>query len=107
MSISTDEVGYLILRYLEESGFRHSSFTFGHESTTNPGLIHGSQIPPGALITLLEKGLLYVEAELDIPTAPNDDPNFCGKRFTVIDAAAQGKPIGFGYPDEDFCESSN
>jgi hypothetical protein len=32
MSISSDEVNYLIYRYLIESGFSHSSFSFGYET---------------------------------------------------------------------------
>ena len=31
MSISSDEVNFLVYRYLQESGFSHTAFTFGYE----------------------------------------------------------------------------
>ena len=77
--------------YLQESGFNHSAYTFAHESmllvggsTTNyvGGLTGSAQglppqhsqrvswqrsadknLPPGALITFLQKGLQYVGIE--------------------------------------------
>lgn len=66
MSIRSDEVNFLIYRYLLESGFQHSSFTFSQESHINQASISGSQVPPGALISLIQKGLQYVEAEVSI-----------------------------------------
>jgi len=35
MSISSDEVNFLVYRYLQESGFHHAAFTFGYESFAN------------------------------------------------------------------------
>ena len=32
MAISSDEVNFLVYRYLQESGFVHSAFTFAFES---------------------------------------------------------------------------
>lgn len=32
MSFSSDEVNYLVYRYLQESGFTHSAYVFGMES---------------------------------------------------------------------------
>lgn len=73
MSLSSEEVNYLIYRYLHEAGFTslliivgflHSAFTFGHES-----LIYKSQLKgegdeyAGMLVTLLHKGLLYFKME--------------------------------------------
>lgn len=66
MSITSDEVNFLVYRYLLESGFQHSAFTFGQESHIHQTSINGAIVPPGALISILQKGLQYVEAEVSI-----------------------------------------
>jgi transducin (beta)-like 1 len=63
MSISSDEVNYLVYRYLQESGFSHSAFTFAQESLVSRSVVADSEVPPGALISFLQKGLQYVEIE--------------------------------------------
>ena len=37
MSLASDEMNYLVYRYLLESGFTHSAFAFGHESRVDGG----------------------------------------------------------------------
>ena len=51
--------------YLQECGFVHSAFTFVHESMLGrTGLRSADQsVPPGALVTFLQKGLQYVGIE--------------------------------------------
>ncbi|XP_030199891.1 F-box-like/WD repeat-containing protein TBL1X [Gadus morhua] len=66
MSITSDEVNFLVYRYLQESGFSHSAFTFGIESHISQSNINGTLVPPAALISILQKGLQYVEAEISI-----------------------------------------
>ena len=66
MSITSEEVNVLIYRYLVESGFQHSAYTFGLESQSPQSTINGTTIPPGALISVLQKGLQYLEAEVSI-----------------------------------------
>jgi hypothetical protein len=66
MSFTSDEVNYLIYRYLQESGFAHSAFTFGMESHISSSNINGSLVPPAALISIIQKGLQYTEAEVAI-----------------------------------------
>ncbi len=66
MSVSSDEVNFLVYRYLLESGFTHSAFTFSLESHVHQSSINGSSVPPGALISVLQKGLQYIEAESSI-----------------------------------------
>lgn len=65
MSLTSDEVNLLVYRYLQESGFIHSAFSFGNEShifrTASSNV--SKDIQPGALINFLQKGLLYLEAE--------------------------------------------
>jgi hypothetical protein len=63
MSISADEVNYLIYRYLHENGFSHTAFTFAYESLVAKSAIAYTDVPPGALVTFLQKGLEYVGIE--------------------------------------------
>ncbi|KAA8494293.1 F-box-like/WD repeat-containing protein TBL1XR1 [Porphyridium purpureum] len=64
--ITSEEVNYLIFRYLQESGYTHSAFAFGHESHVYRSNIDGSQIPPGVLLSFLQRGLSYVEIEASL-----------------------------------------
>eukprot|EP00116_Pleurobrachia_bachei_P013818 sb/3474080/ len=64
--MTSDEVNYLVYRYLQESGFEHTAFVFNLESHTNSCNIDGTLVPPGALITLLQKGLQFVQAEVSL-----------------------------------------
>ena len=68
MSITSDELNYLIHRYLQESGFTHSAFAFGNEACVNQSYLNStpSLVPPGALISIAQKGLQFVEAEMSI-----------------------------------------
>lgn len=86
MSISSDEVNFLVYRYLQESGFSHSAFTFGIESHISQSNINGALVPPAALISIIQKGLQYVEAEISI----NEDGSVIDNRtldsLSLIDA---------------------
>ncbi|KAJ6646688.1 F-box-like/WD repeat-containing protein TBL1XR1 [Pseudolycoriella hygida] len=66
MSFSSDEVNFLVYRYLQESGFSHSAYTFGIESHISQSNINGALVPPAALLLMLQKGLQYTEAEISI-----------------------------------------
>ncbi|OMP01869.1 hypothetical protein COLO4_11505 [Corchorus olitorius] len=65
-SITSVELNYLVFRYLQESGFTHSAFTLGYEAGINKCTIDGNLIPPGALITFVQKGLQYLEMEANL-----------------------------------------
>nr|CAB3266854.1 F-box-like/WD repeat-containing protein TBL1XR1 [Phallusia mammillata] len=86
MSITSDEVNFLVYRYLQESGFQHSAFVFGLESHISQSNINGALVPPAALISIIQKGLQYVEAEISI----NEDGMMFEGRFSeslsLIDA---------------------
>lgn len=64
MSVGSDEINFLIYRYLQESGYLHSAFVFGNESSVTQANINGSTVPSAALIALLMKALQYVETEV-------------------------------------------
>lgn len=66
MSFSSDEVNFLVYRYLQESGFLHSAFVFGIESHISQSNINGALVPPAALLTILQKGLMYTEVEWSV-----------------------------------------
>eukprot|EP00656_Telonema_subtile_P007066 TRINITY_DN13306_c0_g1_i3.p1 TRINITY_DN13306_c0_g1~~TRINITY_DN13306_c0_g1_i3.p1 ORF type:complete len:502 (-),score=109.92 TRINITY_DN13306_c0_g1_i3:37-1542(-) len=66
MALSSDEVNFLIYRYMLESGFQHSAFSFGSESMIAKSSINGESVPPGALITFIQKGLQYIEIESQV-----------------------------------------
>ncbi|XP_031565587.1 F-box-like/WD repeat-containing protein TBL1X [Actinia tenebrosa] len=86
MSMSSDEVNFLVYRYLQESGFQHSAFTFGIESHIDQSNINGSVVPPGALVSVLQKGVQYVESEATVTEEGNllDDSEL--DQLSLIDA---------------------
>lgn len=87
MSISSDEVTFLILRYFQECGFDHSHYTYVNESSIDASQITGYQIPPGALITLLQKGLLYIQLERAIAAGKKPTEVSYGNQISLLNAA--------------------
>ena len=63
-TINCLQVNFLVYRYLQESGFTHSAFVFGAESLIAQSNINGALVPPCALTSIIQKGLMYVEAEI-------------------------------------------
>lgn len=47
-------------------GFAHSAYTFGVESHISHSNINGALVPPAALLSIIQKGLQYTEAEISI-----------------------------------------
>lgn len=62
MSLSVNKFSWFCLHL----GFSHSAFTFGIESHISQSNINGALVPPAALISIIQKGLQYVEAEVSI-----------------------------------------
>ncbi|XP_051124056.1 WD40 repeat-containing protein HOS15-like isoform X2 [Andrographis paniculata] len=71
-SITSAELNYLIFRYLNESGFTHTAFTLGYEAGLNKSTIDSSDIPPGALVTFVQKGIQYLELEANLSNDGDD-----------------------------------
>ncbi|KAG5177831.1 WD40-repeat-containing domain protein [Tribonema minus] len=67
MVVSSEEINILVYRYLQESGFVHSAFTFAYESLVAKSAVDPRDVPTGALITYIQKGLAYstIEDHLD------------------------------------------
>ncbi|KAJ1294572.1 hypothetical protein BS78_01G155200 [Paspalum vaginatum] len=64
-----------VYRYLQESGFAHSAFNFFHEAGIEKGNIQG-MIPQGALISVVQKGLQYIELEANSEIGSDDEYHF-------------------------------
>jgi len=96
ISISSDEVNLLIYRYLIEAGmslcafycdslagFKHSAFAFHGESllSRSPNLVQ-TDMPPGTLVTLLQKALLFLYVETHVA---NDGQTIqCDEAFSLL-----------------------
>ncbi|KAK9053932.1 hypothetical protein SSX86_025007 [Deinandra increscens subsp. villosa] len=72
INMNSQELNYLIYRYLHESGFIHAAFTFGYEAALNKSTIDGNLVPPGALITFVQKGIQYLELEANLSVNDSD-----------------------------------
>ncbi|EPZ35310.1 hypothetical protein O9G_000706 [Rozella allomycis CSF55] len=81
-SITSDEVNFLVYRYLQESGFLHSSFSLAHESHLFSRLKGDVQVATGALVTLLQKALLYTEVETHFNE--NGSEKRCHQPFSLL-----------------------
>ncbi|KAG0226296.1 hypothetical protein BGW41_004227 [Actinomortierella wolfii] len=66
MSVTSEEINYLIFRYLQESGFVHTGFAFQNESHIHKSEYRNANVQPGALVSVLQKGLQYTDLELHI-----------------------------------------
>ncbi|CAH9077892.1 unnamed protein product [Cuscuta epithymum] len=70
LSITSEDLNYLIFRYLHESGFTHTAFALGYEAGIHKSTIDGNLVPPGALVKFVQKGIQYLELEANLS---NDD----------------------------------
>lgn len=57
------------------TGFLHSAYMFGIESHISQSNINGALVPPAALLSIIQKGLQYTEAEISV----GEDGNFYKK----------------------------
>ncbi|XP_019446830.1 PREDICTED: F-box-like/WD repeat-containing protein TBL1XR1 isoform X1 [Lupinus angustifolius] len=71
-SITSVELNFMVFRYLQESGFTHSAFNFGYEAGINKSPIDGNSVPPGALVSFVQKGLQYFEMEANYSNSDAD-----------------------------------
>ncbi|KAI0217341.1 hypothetical protein L0F63_002130 [Massospora cicadina] len=81
MSLTSEDLNLLIFHYLQESGFTHSAFVF-REETLRHYEPSGVKVPLGALVSVVQKGLQYmeVEAHLDEDGAEVN----CTAPFTIL-----------------------
>lgn len=57
---------FIFLFCITTAGFTHAAFAFGYEAGINKCTIDGNLVPPGALITFVQKGLQYLEMEANL-----------------------------------------
>ncbi|MFS7951724.1 putative transcription factor WD40-like family [Helianthus anomalus] len=72
INMNSQELNYLVYRYLHESGFTHTAFTLGYEAALNKSTIDGNLVPPGALVTFVRKGIQYLELEANLSCNDSD-----------------------------------
>lgn len=60
------DLSLICLRFTFVSGFTHSAFALGYEAGINKSHIDGNLVPPGALVTFVQKGLQYIELEANL-----------------------------------------
>ncbi|EAY01837.1 transducin, putative [Trichomonas vaginalis G3] len=93
MSVTADEINYLVHRYLEESGCPHSAFIFGSECRLDQANIQATQLPPQALITILKKGMLYMQMEKGINEKAKTDSSPESIVLSITEAVRREEPI--------------
>ncbi|KAH3903102.1 Sif2p SCDLUD_000714 [Saccharomycodes ludwigii] len=103
MSLTSEELNYLIYRYLQETGHEVSSLALQEETRVLEfEKKFKERIPLGCLVSLVQKGILYTESELlvryDGKVMPVDPENY-KKNFTLAQALQVDK--------EQFPEISN
>jgi len=56
------------------TGFSHAAFTFGYEASVNKIKMNANDVPPGSLITFIQKGMQYLELEANLNDSATGDP---------------------------------
>ncbi|KAG0178818.1 Transducin (beta)-like 1, Y-linked [Apophysomyces sp. BC1034] len=83
MTLTSEEVNIIVYKYLQESGFRHSSFAFQYESQVQKSTYRDIEIQPGMLINVIHKGLQFMEIEAHM----NEDGELmeCSVPFSLLE----------------------
>ena len=63
--LNSSEIDFMILLYLQECGFNHSSYVFCREANIETCFSNEKIIPPGSLISLIQRGFVYSHLEND------------------------------------------
>uniref|UniRef100_A0AAF5Q6S0 WD_REPEATS_REGION domain-containing protein n=2 Tax=Wuchereria bancrofti TaxID=6293 RepID=A0AAF5Q6S0_WUCBA len=85
MTFTSDDVNFIIYRYLHESGFVHTAYTFANESRVLESGAAGNDVPMGALINIIQ----FLQKHLAvIKTRPNSGTLQKGIYYTEAEACA-------------------
>jgi transducin (beta)-like 1 len=68
MILKNSELDFLMYFYLIECGYIHTAFTFNFEANLNFLKNKSKNAPPGLLISLVQRGILYAQIESDFLT---------------------------------------
>lgn len=71
-ALTSNEVNFLVYRYLLESGFGHAAFVFGCESDVDRIDVDGKDVPVGALVSFVQKGFQMMELEANVNANGSD-----------------------------------
>ena len=103
-TVTADELNLLVMRYLQESGFTHSAYVFAHESLLGASLSATADLPPGALVGFVHRGVLFTQMEREVREslgmqAPSSarggdaQASQAAKRFRALVASAASRGI--------------
>ncbi|KAA6386147.1 MAG: hypothetical protein EZS28_018326 [Streblomastix strix] len=59
----TDMLNFILYKYFLENGFEHTAFSFANESKVLETGVGNQYVPPGQLVRLVQKGVMYTELE--------------------------------------------
>ena len=87
MSVSSDEINLLVQHYLQELGYSHTAFAFGCESKIPTKQIAKRKVQPGALVYLIQKGIMYAEMESAADAALSEPKTQFAKQLNLLRAS--------------------
>lgn len=64
--IAVNKIHVIHISLYIDTGFLHSAYMFGIESHISQSNINGALVPPAALLSIIQKGLQYTEAEISV-----------------------------------------
>ena len=92
MTVTADEINFLVRRYLQEAGFPHTAYVFANECLLDRANIQVT-LPPQALVTILKKGMLYTQMEKGINEKAKTDDSPESIILSMIDTVRREEPI--------------
>lgn len=84
MCVSSEEINLLVQHYLQELGYDHAAFAFGCESKIPTKEIASQEIPPGALVYLVQKGIMYAQMEAAADEASSNPDTLFGHQLNLL-----------------------
>ena len=86
MSVSSSEINILIQRYFQELGYDHSAFAFGSESQISHSKVAERKVPPGSLIYLIQKGIMFSQIDSAAQEAVGQPEELFGHELNYLRA---------------------
>lgn len=86
MSISSNEINILIQRYFQELGYDHSAFAFGSESKIPHHEVAKRNVPPGSLVYLIQKGIMFSQIDAAAQDAISNPDELFGHELNYLRA---------------------
>ncbi|CCK72335.1 Sif2p KNAG_0J02560 [Huiozyma naganishii CBS 8797] len=89
MSVTSEELNYLVWRYLQETGNELSAAAMQEETRVLEfETLYKRHIPMGTLVNMVQKGILFCESELLVAAAaaPGDNPPRFKEDFNLVNA---------------------